>query len=75
MSGTKPKPIWGLAKGKYVVPDDIDELNLEIEALFYGNAARDVLLTEELDDETVAAIETSQPGQRSKDANHLMDDK
>jgi prevent-host-death family protein len=32
----KPKPIWGLDKGKYVIPDDIDALNPEIEALFYG---------------------------------------
>ena len=32
----KPKPIWGLAKGKYVIPDDIDALNPEIEKLFYG---------------------------------------
>ena len=32
----KPKPIWGLAKGKYVIPDDIDTLNPEIEKLFYG---------------------------------------
>jgi PHD/YefM family antitoxin component YafN of YafNO toxin-antitoxin module len=38
--------------------------------------ARDqqVLLTQELDDETIAAIEASQPGQRAKDLNHLMDD-
>ncbi|MET0252349.1 MAG: type II toxin-antitoxin system prevent-host-death family antitoxin [Novosphingobium sp.] len=27
---------WGLAKGKWVVPDDIDALNPEIEKLFYG---------------------------------------
>jgi prevent-host-death family protein len=27
---------WGLAKGKYVIPDDIDVLNPEIEKLFYG---------------------------------------
>jgi prevent-host-death family protein len=33
----KPKIIWGLAKGKYVVPDDIDALNPEIEALFNGS--------------------------------------
>ena len=36
-----PMPIrktlrWGLAKGKYVIPDDIDELNPEIEKLFSG---------------------------------------
>lgn len=31
------KPIrFGLAKGKFVVPDNIDELNPEIEKLFYG---------------------------------------
>ncbi|MCA1662154.1 MAG: type II toxin-antitoxin system prevent-host-death family antitoxin [Novosphingobium sp.] len=27
---------WGLAKGKWVIPDDIDALNPEIEKLFYG---------------------------------------
>ena len=27
---------FGLAKGKWVVPDDIDALNPEIEKLFYG---------------------------------------
>jgi prevent-host-death family protein len=32
----KPKIKWGLAKGKYVIPDDIDALNPEIEALFAG---------------------------------------
>lgn len=32
----KPKPIWGLEKGKYVLPDNIDELNPEIEKMFYG---------------------------------------
>ncbi|MGH8676941.1 MAG: type II toxin-antitoxin system Phd/YefM family antitoxin [Burkholderiales bacterium] len=33
----KRKPIrFGLAKGKYVIPDDIDALNPEIEKLFYG---------------------------------------
>jgi prevent-host-death family protein len=32
----KPKLRWGLAKGKYVIPDDIDELNPEIEKLFNG---------------------------------------
>lgn len=32
----KPKPIWGLAKGKFVVPDNIDELNPEIERMFHG---------------------------------------
>ena len=35
---TKRRPIkFGLAKGKWVVPDDIDELNPEIEKLFYGD--------------------------------------
>ena len=32
----KPKIKWGLEKGKYVIPDDIDTLNPEIEALFAG---------------------------------------
>jgi prevent-host-death family protein len=32
----KPKLKWGLDKGKFVVPDDIDALNPEIEKLFYG---------------------------------------
>jgi prevent-host-death family protein len=32
----KKRPIWGAAKGKYVIPDDIDGLNPEIEKLFYG---------------------------------------
>ena len=33
----KRRPIrFGLAKGKYNIPDDIDELNPEIEKLFYG---------------------------------------
>lgn len=27
---------WGLAKGKWEIPDSIDELNPEIEKLFYG---------------------------------------
>lgn len=27
---------FGLAKGKWVIPDDIDVLNPEIEKLFYG---------------------------------------
>ncbi len=34
--GKKPKIKWGLEKGKFIVPDDIDELNPEIEALFGG---------------------------------------
>jgi prevent-host-death family protein len=33
----KPKIKWGLAKGKFVVPDNIDALNPEIEALFNGS--------------------------------------
>jgi len=32
----KPKPIWGLEAGKFVVPDTIDALNPEIERLFHG---------------------------------------
>ena len=33
----KRRPIrCGLAKGQYNIPDDIDELNPEIEKLFYG---------------------------------------
>ena len=32
----KPKIKWGLEKGKYVIPDDIDILNPKIEALFAG---------------------------------------
>ena len=34
-----PKPrrsLLGIAKGKYVIPDNIDELNPEIEKLFHG---------------------------------------
>lgn len=27
---------WGLAKGKWVIPEDIDGCNPEIEKLFYG---------------------------------------
>jgi prevent-host-death family protein len=34
----RPKIKWGLLKGKISVPDDIDELNPEIEKLFYGQA-------------------------------------
>ena len=34
----RPKIKWGLLKGKITVPDDIDELNPEIEKLFYGEA-------------------------------------
>lgn len=33
----KKQPIrWGLAKGKYEIPDNIDALNPEIERMFYG---------------------------------------
>lgn len=32
----RPKPKWGLAKGKFVIPENIDALNPEIEALFDG---------------------------------------
>ena len=32
----KKRPLLGTAKGKFVVPDDIDALNPEIEKLFYG---------------------------------------
>ena len=33
------KPIrWGLLKGKITIPDDIDDLNPEIEKLFYGES-------------------------------------
>ena len=33
----KRRPIrFGLAKGQFKIPDDIDELNPEIEKLFYG---------------------------------------
>lgn len=34
----KPKIRWGLAKGKFVVPETIDSLNPEIEALFNGRS-------------------------------------
>lgn len=32
----KPKIKWGLAKGKFAVPDTIDTLNPDIEAMFGG---------------------------------------
>ena len=32
----KPKPRWGLLKGKIKVPDNIDGLNAEIEHAFEG---------------------------------------
>lgn len=32
----RPKIKWGLLKGKITVPDDIDDLNPEIERLFSG---------------------------------------
>lgn len=34
----RKKPLLGSAKGKFVVPDNIDELNPEIEKLFNGEA-------------------------------------
>ena len=34
--GRKTKVKWGLAKGKFSVPETIDGLNPEIEALFNG---------------------------------------
>ena len=33
----KPKIKWGLAKGKFAVPPNIDSLNPEIEELFAGS--------------------------------------
>lgn len=34
---TRPRvSILGIAKGEFVVPDDIDELNPEIDKLFHG---------------------------------------
>jgi hypothetical protein len=35
---------------------------------------RQVLLVKDLDDETLEAIRTAQPSERSKALNHLMDD-
>ena len=35
---------------------------------------RQVLLTQELDDDTISAIEAARPSERSKSLNHLMDD-
>ena len=34
----KPRIKWRLLKGKITVPDDIDELNPEIEAMFAGRS-------------------------------------
>lgn len=34
----KPKIKWGLLKGKIVAPENFDELNPEIERLFYGSS-------------------------------------
>jgi hypothetical protein len=35
MSGkNKPIPKWGLAKGKFQIPDNVNAQNAEIEALF-----------------------------------------
>lgn len=36
---SKPKPRWGLLKGKIAVPDSIDGLNQRIENLFEGKDA------------------------------------
>jgi hypothetical protein len=69
MLGKKPKPIWGLSKGKFVVPDDIDALNPEVEALFYGHGEPEALLAEELVDEGIAAIEASLENQESMEVN------
>jgi prevent-host-death family protein len=33
----RPKIKWGLLKGKIKAPDNFDELNPEIEKLFYGS--------------------------------------
>jgi prevent-host-death family protein len=35
----RPKPRWGLLKGKIAVPDRIDALDAEIEAMFGGRDA------------------------------------
>ncbi len=35
---TTKRPLWGAAKGKWVIPENIDALNPEIEALFYGDS-------------------------------------
>lgn len=34
----KPKIKWGLLKGKMEAPENFDELNPEIEKLFYGTS-------------------------------------
>ncbi len=36
IAALQKRPLWGAAKGKYHIPDDIDEMNDEIEKLFYG---------------------------------------
>lgn len=36
---SRQKLRWGLAKGKWVIPDDFDALNSEIEKLFSGDDA------------------------------------
>lgn len=33
----RPKIKWGLLKGKFTAPENFDELNPEIEKLFYGS--------------------------------------
>jgi hypothetical protein len=69
----KPKPIWGLSKGDFKVPDDIDGLNAEIEALFNGPWEPEASPTAALNNDTLVRIEISKAGQRSKDANRLLD--
>lgn len=36
---SRKAPLWGAAKGQWIVPDDIDRLNPEIEHLFDGDNA------------------------------------
>jgi len=38
-AGAAQVPRLGVAKGKFVVPDDIDQNNAEVEALFTGRRA------------------------------------
>jgi hypothetical protein len=71
MPEQKSKPKWGLAKGKYVVPDNIDELNPEIEALFNGSEDRILSLE---DQQILDSISEADPGKRSKALDHLMDE-
>ncbi|MGH6955553.1 MAG: type II toxin-antitoxin system Phd/YefM family antitoxin [Caulobacteraceae bacterium] len=37
MERPKKRPLLGVAKGRFVVPDNIDEDNEEIAKLFYGD--------------------------------------